>query len=691
MQGLVALVSANPALDQSTFSAYTRNFRRGRENLRRVYLVRDDKIVFSDRAASSAGSFTRVEDMLAPATPIAAAAVQKNAAVMMGPFKTTEGDDALLYARPIFVGGDVRPSPAQFWGFAGVNIDRNAVICPLGLCDEPRKYRMAVRLVVHDVPQAPFVGDAALFEPNARAVLAESRIPGVRIELAAVPTAGWIESAPRRWMIRGIGGAIALFAGVLVLMLASGRPGQAVRTRMWAAAGSTGVLLLVLGLAAVLDRLEGERTSHITREDTIGELQAAAARSTHDISDDVAVIQNLTTFVEADPNFSEDSFQRYAARIRQLHPDIVSLQLARNTVTAHVSPSDSDRVGLDLRQLHDEAAMIEPAIATGKPILSGPVRVGAVDTFIYRRPIYLGDGTPSRDRFWGFATIQIARDAMVCPLGVCAHPPKYRYALRLVVGETPRAPFDGDAAMFAPGNDAAKVAVLMPGARLEMAAAPILGWSGATGLRWLIWIVAIPLALLASGRLLIVFFELPAQIIRVWVGLLVVLGGLVLALLPQEIDHALDAIGLRDDSFVKPATVTLIAFAFAYTINSALSAFVWPQPAAGHVDSLQRAPSILRHFIAVLLYATASLWAAAFAFNLDLRAVGFTSGAVGIIVGFATQRLIMDFFSGVMLGVERPYAIGDWVEVTTGGKEVRGVIYEMTWRTTLIRNANFEL
>ena len=148
------------------------------------------------------------------------------------------------------------------------------------------------------------------------------------------------------------------------------------------------------------------------------------------------------------------------------------------------------------------------------------MRVGAgVETFVYRRPIYLGDGTPSRDRFWGFATIRISRDAVVCALGACEQPPKYRHALRLVVGETPHPPFVGDAAMFAPGSDAAHAAVRMPGGRIEMAAVPIAGWAGAAGLRWLIWIVAIPLALAASGRLLLVFFGLPAPVLRVWIGL----------------------------------------------------------------------------------------------------------------------------------------------------------------------------
>jgi sensor domain CHASE-containing protein len=253
---------------------------------------------------------------------------------------------------------------------------------------------------------------------------------------------------------------------------------------------------------------------------------------------------------------------------------------------SHLSPADQERLGSDLRRRPAEAAAIEHSIATGEPILAGPMRIGNTgETFVYRRPIYLGDGTASPDRFWGFATIRIARDAVVCKLGACEQPAKFRQAMRLVVGQTPQPPFLGDAALFEPGNNAAQVAVRIPGGRFEMAAIPLVGWSAATGGRWIIWLVAIPLALAASGRLLLVFFGLATPMLRVWLGVLVILGGAILALLREDIAEGLRTFGLQHNEFVTPAIATLIAFAAAYTINAALSAFVWPQQPVGHVDS----------------------------------------------------------------------------------------------------------
>ncbi len=165
------------------------------------------------------------------------------------------------------------------------------------------------------------------------------------------------------------------------------------------------------------------------------------------------------------------------------------------------------------------------------------------------------------------------------------------------------------------------------------------------------------------------FFGLSAPVLRVCTGLLLVLMCGVLEVLHQDLAAMLGAVGITSNAVVTPAIVMLIAFASAYTINAALSAFVWPEQPAGHIDSLQRAPSILRHFIAILLYTTAGLWAASYAFDLDLHGIGLTSGAAGIIVGFATQKIILDFFSGVMLGIERPFEIGDWIELKANGMD----------------------
>ena len=55
-----------------------------------------------------------------------------------------------------------------------------------------------------------------------------------------------------------------------------------------------------------------------------------------------------------------------------------------------------------------------------------------------------------------------------------------------------------------------------------------------------------------------------------------------------------------------------------------------------------------------------------------------SSGVVGVVLGFALQRMISDFFSGSALNVEHPFHIGDWIEVNG----LAGKVVEVNWRAT---------
>ena len=54
-----------------------------------------------------------------------------------------------------------------------------------------------------------------------------------------------------------------------------------------------------------------------------------------------------------------------------------------------------------------------------------------------------------------------------------------------------------------------------------------------------------------------------------------------------------------------------------------------------------------------------------------------SSGLVAAIIGFAIHGMIADVFCGLALHVERPFAIGDWIELGSG---IAGKIIEANWR-----------
>jgi len=56
-----------------------------------------------------------------------------------------------------------------------------------------------------------------------------------------------------------------------------------------------------------------------------------------------------------------------------------------------------------------------------------------------------------------------------------------------------------------------------------------------------------------------------------------------------------------------------------------------------------------------------------------------------MIIGLAIQINISNIFSGIAINIERPFRIGDWVQI---GKFEEGEIVDITWRTTRIKTRN---
>ena len=58
-------------------------------------------------------------------------------------------------------------------------------------------------------------------------------------------------------------------------------------------------------------------------------------------------------------------------------------------------------------------------------------------------------------------------------------------------------------------------------------------------------------------------------------------------------------------------------------------------------------------------------------------------GIGGIAVGFAAKDLLSNFFGGLMIYLDRPFRVGDWIR--SPDKEIEGTVEEIGWRQTRIR------
>lgn len=77
-------------------------------------------------------------------------------------------------------------------------------------------------------------------------------------------------------------------------------------------------------------------------------------------------------------------------------------------------------------------------------------------------------------------------------------------------------------------------------------------------------------------------------------------------------------------------------------------------------------------------------------FLVALQTMGFNISAIlafggigGIAIGFAAKDLLANFFGGLMIYLDRPFAIGDWIR--SPDKEIEGTVEKIGWRLTVIR------
>ncbi len=58
-------------------------------------------------------------------------------------------------------------------------------------------------------------------------------------------------------------------------------------------------------------------------------------------------------------------------------------------------------------------------------------------------------------------------------------------------------------------------------------------------------------------------------------------------------------------------------------------------------------------------------------------------GIGGIAIGFAAKDLLANFFGGLMIYLDRPFAVGDWVR--SPDRQIEGTVEDIGWRLTRIR------
>src|SRR5437773_10219464 len=94
-------------------------------------------------------------------------------------------------------------------------------------------------------------------------------------------------------------------------------------------------------------------------------------------------------------------------------------------------------------------------------------------------------------------------------------------------------------------------------------------------------------------------------------------------------------------------------------------------------------PHFLREVVALVIFVVALLFVLSFAYHAErgLKSVVATSGIAAVILGLAGQNLLGGIIAGMSLQINRPYRVGDWLQVGDRFAEVM----EINWRSTRLR------
>lgn len=95
-----------------------------------------------------------------------------------------------------------------------------------------------------------------------------------------------------------------------------------------------------------------------------------------------------------------------------------------------------------------------------------------------------------------------------------------------------------------------------------------------------------------------------------------------------------------------------------------------------------RLPPLLTAVTMAVVYLVTALITLRLTFpDLDISALVATSAVTSLVLGLALQPILSNFFAGLVVSLERPFRINDWIRVG----EHEGRVVAITWRTTHLR------
>lgn len=157
-----------------------------------------------------------------------------------------------------------------------------------------------------------------------------------------------------------------------------------------------------------------------------------------------------------------------------------------------------------------------------------------------------------------------------------------------------------------------------------------------------------------------------------WPLLLLSVGNLVIDWSFVNLTQSTTALGVR-------VYLCLWWFLSVHLMNLALLRFVW---APLEARAGRKIPNIMKILVTLIMFAFAIAGIIATVFEQSLTSFLATSGVLAMIIGLAVQANIANIFSGIILNIERPFKVGDYIKINN----MIGQVRDITWRTVRIES-----
>ncbi len=93
-------------------------------------------------------------------------------------------------------------------------------------------------------------------------------------------------------------------------------------------------------------------------------------------------------------------------------------------------------------------------------------------------------------------------------------------------------------------------------------------------------------------------------------------------------------------------------------------------------------PVLIINLLSLLLSILLFGWFLSSIFGFNLMPLLATSAIFSIVLGLALQDTLGNLIAGVALQLDKPYEIGDWIEISNGQQKWVGQVEEISWRAT---------